>query len=279
MKNRRTADEGASTRSDRRLATRVAASVPIDLVFADGESRRARSRDLGTGGACVETDDIPGSLESVVIQLPQGPVEASAEIRWQSPALHQSRIWTGVRLLEPAPEVTDSLWEFVHMRAYELARFLHEDSELRDLDVSEAFEISLLTRLLELSKDETVFEAGSRGPLTDALYLIFRGEVLIESEAGVLLGRFGTGRLFGGLPLAADIAPVNTVTTSRDSLLLQIDLFGFRHLERSKPLLARQVVATISAGHARLLEAVCRLLPNPQAPAPGRTPGLERHAG
>jgi len=253
--------QSSGVRTDRRLTPRVAAQVPV-LLHCRGLSGPlpARTIDIGSGGACVETGALLelGSIRGVTIDLPWGPVQLQAEGCWQreTPQGQQS----GLRFIEPDSRSSDSLRDFVHNRAAELARFLERRTKLTGLGLDEALDLALFTRAREFPAGYWIYRQDTIGQGKDSIFFVYNGSVVLDAQMGgapsIRVGRIAIGGIFGGLPLLAATPHVASAIAETPLIVLEIDSHTFEYLRDAKPWVARHLETAIvrdQALHMRTL--------------------------
>ncbi len=248
---------------------RMAACVPVRLHLEGLPGPlAARSRDIGTGGVCVETGSpfALSSVERIVLDLPTGKMAFAAKGSWQRAPIVGDGLLTGVQFISPNPEEIHLLWDFVQVQAKERARFLHEGSELGTLSLDDALEIALRTRVRQVPAGRWIYRQGSAGE--DSVFMVLSGTVAFEipsrRDPPIRLKPIGVGGVFGGLPLLAEISHAESALAETDTQLLEIPRYTFRHFERTKPLLARCVTrALIRRQASHLTELAERVADRP----------------
>lgn len=254
---------GAGSQADRRVSPRVAARFRAELFCLGGSGAPvARSSDIGPGGVCIETESAfdASSLRRISIELPDGPVQAKAVARWQRRNNAETGFLTGVDFRDLAPNATKALLRFVHDRAEELSGFLLQRSEVEGLQLDEALDLALFTRVAEFPRDNRIYEQGTLGVRGDSIYVVFDGDILLEAIAPggtpVRIEQVGMGGVIGGLPLLAETAHTESAIAVADTRLLEIDPHTFDYLQSVKPSVAgrlRTAVIRKRAHHLRLL--------------------------
>ncbi len=248
---------------------RMAACVPVRLHLEGLPGPlAARSRDIGTGGVCVETGSpfALSSVERIVLDLPTGKMAFAAKGSWQRAPFVGDGLLTGIQFVSPKPEAIHRLWDFVQVQAKECARFLHEGSELGTLSLDDALEIALRTRVRQVPAGRWIYRQGSAGE--DSVFMVLSGTVAFEMRSRrdppIRLKPIGVGGAFGGLPLLAEISHPESALAETDTQLLEIARYTFRYLERTKPLLARCVTrALIRRQTSHLTELAERVVDRP----------------
>jgi CRP-like cAMP-binding protein len=256
-------DRNADNPMEMRSTPRVATSVPARLAIASLPGLLdCRLRDIGTGGACLQTlSPFPlEPLRRISLQLGQASLTLDVEGCWQRETLLERAVLTGVKFLHVSPDDLKRIREFVQESANKLTTFFQERSELGVLDLDELIDIVLLSRLREAQPGTYIFHEGKQQLGQDSIYVIVSGKVVLEAAGArqheLELEFIREGGIFGGLPLIADVPPPLSAVASSDVSLLEIDRNAFRYLERAKPSVAHRisrVVIAKSVGHLRSL--------------------------
>jgi len=237
---------------------RVGVDFPVD-VHASGFQGAlvARARDLGVGGMCVATASPFAfkSIHRVVLNMPSRRLDVEAEGRWQRSTPGDDVVLTGVSFAQVGDAAADALWDHVLDSAKYLARFLHARSDLAELDIEEAMGLSQVTRFREVSRGHTIYREEVFEPGEDSIFLVSEGVVILQARArgarNVTVDRLGPGRIFGGLPLLADLPPGESAVADVDCRLLEIDRAAFDYLCAAKPWLAQRISGVLSRAQAR----------------------------
>jgi CRP-like cAMP-binding protein len=246
-----------------RSSPRVAASVPAEIRLAgQAGTIRCQLRDVGTGGVCVQTDSPISykALSSVTIHLPGSPLTVDVEGTWQREATLERAILTGARFLNIGRDDAQRIRKFVEQSAGELIEFLQNRSQLRNLELDEALDLALSSRLREASAGTWICTEGSTRPGEDSLFIVMKGVVALAAtvarEGDTEIERVGVGGAFGGVPLISDEGPPFSSIAVSDATLLELDRNAFSFLERAKPYAARRLGRAIvgrQVGHLRAL--------------------------
>ena len=252
---------------ERRVTPRVAIHLDVELRLAESPSRlRARSCDISTGGICVET---PGpfaltSLRAISVQLPDGVVTLPAKGCSQRLDSFGVGHLTGVQFTNASQMERQRLWEVAQKQAVNLARFLQDSPDIGDLDLDESMELARATRLREVPRARRVYSEGTWRPGEDSVFIVIRGTVVLDARAhrsrDIWLERVGPRGLFGGVPLIARVANVESATAEVDLELLEIDRFTFRYLEWARPQVARAVGCAVSRKQVHRVHNLIRRL-------------------
>lgn len=246
-----------------RNSPRVATSVPaeIQLVGQPG-TIPCRLRDIGTGGVCVQTPSPFSykSLCSVVIHLPGSPLTVDVEGSWQRDATLERAILTGARFLKLERHDGQRIRKFVEQSAAELTDFLQNQSQLYNLDLDEALDIALSSRLREATAGTWICTEGGTRPGEDSFFIVIKGVVVLVASVGregdTEVERVVGGGFFGGVPLISDAGPPLSSVAHSDVTMLELDRNVFSFLERAKPFVARRLCRAIvgrQVGHLRSL--------------------------
>jgi voltage-gated potassium channel len=108
----------------------------------------------------------------------------------------------------------------------------------RGLDEAAIAEIAGALRRVELAADRAVVRRGEAG---DCMYFIVAGEVEVKLQPATV--RLGAGAFFGELALLGNAIRTATVATTKPSILLRLDVEGFRTLMAKHSDLARIIEA------------------------------------
>ena len=224
-----------------RMATRVAAIVPVELVFA--ESRQgvlpARTTDIGTGGLCVKTESpIDGdSVHRVRLKLGRHDLEFGVVSRWSSPIGARTGSITGFEFAETDACSEAALGRFVQERAMEIGTFLRSCCGFNELGFQEALELAMTTRIREVDSGETIYGAPD-GAGCSSIFALFRGSVLLErksdrrNEQSISVQ---SGEFFGGLPMIAGIESAQRAVATGPATLLEFIQHNTSYLMMHKP--------------------------------------------
>ncbi len=247
---------------ERRVTPRVAARYPVKLICSGmAGSLSARSSDIGPHGIGVETSTpfALDSLQRVIIELPEGPLQATAEGRWQNENAAKDGHLTGIQLVDLDTETSSRLTGLVHQRAGELAAFLRDGTDL-DLEMDEALDLALFTRVVEFGPGHHIHLQDQQGDRGDSVMLIRSGWVLLEARyrdsRPIQVERLGAGALFGGLPVVARVAHVASAITEGEVVALEIDSRTFEHFETTKPSVAKRIIEALMRRQALQLKAL-----------------------
>lgn len=250
-----------------RLHPRIGADFPLELY--SGEFRGAllgRTRDLGVGGACVATPSPFAfkSLQRAVISLPERRLELMIEGRWQRDLAADDLVLTGIGFLDPAEDVVESLWELVLEGSKELARFLYTRSDLSDFALEEAMGLAQVTRFREIAAGRFIYRQDEAQPGEDSIFVIADGtvglQVRVRDVRDTTLDRLGPGRLFGGLPLVAEMGNAESAVAETNVRVFEIDRKAFAYLLAAKPWLAlRLAQAVVRAQAVRIGDLLYRI--------------------
>jgi len=259
-----------------RATPRVATNLSAQLAIASLPGLLdCRLRDLGTGGACVQTAS-PFPLEPLrrlMLPLSDGPLTVDVEGCWQRETLLEGAVLTGMRFLEVDQDALKRIRQFVQESANRLTAFLQEESELSGLEFDEAIDVALLSRLGEARPGTYIFHEGDLRLGQDSIYVLVSGRVVLEAagarEHELALEVIHTGGVFGGLPLIADVPPPLSAVAATDITLLEIDRNAFRYLERSKPSVAHRLSRIVTAKNVAHLRSAIERLTSPRREGEG----------
>jgi CRP-like cAMP-binding protein len=226
----------------------------------------ARSSDLGPGGVCVDTPspfDL-SSLRRVSIELPDGLFQTKAVGRWQREEVGRPGQQSGIEFQELEREEVERLWRFVHQRAGELASFLRDRSTIGPMELDEALDLALFTRVAEYPAGNWIHRQGPVEPVCESAFVVYDGSVVLEASTRsgrtVHVARVEAGEVFGALPIVGGISHITSAVADRDAILLEIDAATYRFLQAEKPQTARLVTeALVRAQAAHLSSLIERL--------------------
>lgn len=246
-----------------RNSPRVATSVPAEIQLAGQPGTiPCRLRDIGTGGVCIQTPSPFSykSLCSVTIHLPGSPLIVDVEGTWQREATLERAILTGARFLKVARDDGQRIRKFVEQSAAQLTEFLQNQTQLSNLDLDEALDIALSSRLREACAGTWICTEGRTRPGEDSFFIVMKGVVVLVATVGregdTEVERVVGGGVFGGVPLISDSGPPLSVVVQSDATMLELDRNAFEFLERAKPFVARRLSRAIvgrQVGHLRSL--------------------------
>ncbi len=246
-----------------RSSPRVATSMPAEIRLAgESEALSCRLRDIGSGGVCLQTPSpfAYESLKSVTIHLSDSPLTLDAAGAWQREATLEQAMLTGAKFVKVGRNEARRVRKFVEQSANELTEFLQCRSQFYGIEIDEAFDIAIASRLREARAGTWIFTEGRTRPGVDSLFIVMSGTVLlvatVASEGDTEIERVLPGGVFGGVSLVSGSAPPLSAVAESDVTLLEIDEQVFGYLERAKPFVARRLTRTIvlrQAGHLRSL--------------------------
>jgi CRP-like cAMP-binding protein len=233
---------------ERRASPRVATSLAARLGFSHLSGLLdCRIRDLGTGGACVQTP-VPFALtdvERIELRLSDRAVVLRVAGCWQRETLIENAVLTGVRFLDAGERELSALREYLKERAAEIVRFLQTRSEFARLDFEDVMAVALVTRMREARVGAHVCEEGKLRLGDDSVFILMKGSVVLEAAAAraldVELEFVEPGGIFGGLPLIAQMPSPLSAVVARDATLLELDRTAFRYLAQTRPWLAEEL--------------------------------------
>lgn len=245
---------------------RVGIDLPVE--FFSGEFAGAllgRTRDISIGGACIATQS-PFSFKSlrrIVFRLPTQNLTLDAVGCWQREDPVENLVLTGVTFENPTPENLEVVWNLVLDAGKRLARFLYERTALRELGLEEAMGLAQVTRIRTLQPGDMIYRQGMRNSASDSIYLIADGsvtlQVRIRDAIEQPLCQLGTGDLFGGLPLLADLPHAESAVANTTLRLLEVDGAAFRHLRSMKPWLGHRLGVALLRVHAQRMSQILGL--------------------
>jgi len=237
---------------------RVATWVPGRLKLSGPGWIDCVLRDVGTGGACIETSSPIGTADIrwLEMDLPGGALKLSVEGKWQREAGPEQAILTGVCFADPEPETLQRIEDFVHERLLGLVRLLQGCPALSDLGLDEAMDLALVSRYRTATAGRYLYVGGSESS-DDSVFAVSRGSISIEADIHGLrvpVGRVETGEIFGGISLLAPaLKPYLSAVAARDAILLEIDRSSYDYLRRAKPIVAARLANAVVDRHVRQL--------------------------
>jgi CRP-like cAMP-binding protein len=185
----------------------------------------------------------------LAIRIAEREMVLNAEGCWQRQGKTGVKLLTGIRFVEPKPEHVRALWDFVGAQAATLAGFLRDGAAFRDIDLDDAMDLALCTRILEVPAGHRIYGPGICEDGADAAFVVYVGEVLLEARndrgRAVLIERVGVGRVFGGLTVVVGVPHIESATAATAARLIEIDREAFAYLERAKPRAARLVTVAV----------------------------------
>lgn len=237
---------------------RVAVSYPVDL-FSSGFAGplRARSRDIGLGGICVETASIfaVGSLRRAVLGLPGDEVAVDVRGCWQRLCPSGRGVLTGIAFERPARTQADRLWDVVVTHGSRQARRLYGRGDFEDFGIEELLGLCHASRLRRLPKGHRIYSQGAAHSDAGSVFVIQEGVVSLRVATAdgrpAAFDRLGPSRLFGGIPLLAAVAPPETALVEEDAVILDVTKSSFEILRSSKPWLAQHLAQAVNRVYAR----------------------------
>jgi len=245
---------------------RVGIDLPVE--FFSGEFAGAllgRTRDISIGGACIATQS-PFSFKSlrrIVFRLPTQNLTLDATGCWQREDPIENLVLTGVLFENPTPENLEVVWNLVLDAGKRLARFLYERTALRELGLEEAMGLAQVTRIRTLQTGDMIYRQGTRNAGSDSIYLIADGSVTLQVRIRDAIEQpicqLGTGDLFGGLPLLADLPHAESAVANSSLRLLEVDGAAFRHLRSMKPWLGHRLGVALLRVHAQRMSQILGL--------------------
>jgi CRP-like cAMP-binding protein len=226
-----------------RATPRVGADFPVQIRSSEFPGGLpGRTRDLSIDGSCIATASPFNikSVDQVSILLPGGK---SLDLRctgcWQREEPSAQLMLTGLSFDDPSEGDLDSIWNFVLESGKYLARFLMEKSELHELGLDDAMNLSQMTRYRDIPIGQTLYRQDANEPGQDSIFLVIEGsvslQVRVRNAREVEYARLESGQFFGGLPLLADVPNVDSAVCSTDVRLLEIDRQAFQYIRTAKP--------------------------------------------
>ena len=241
-----------------RTIPRVGFDLPAEIAAGDfPQGLVARTRDIGIGGACLATIS-PFSYRSVrrvKLHLADGVLTVAARGMWQRVEHAENVVLTGVEFVDPDERTMDRLWDLVMDCGKSLARFLHGDTDLKNLSPDEAVGISHASRWRDVPTGRYVYRGDVARSGEAAIFLVHSGTVILQLRMrGAIdrpIARLGPGRLFGGLALLAEPIEGESAIAHSDARLLEINQASFRFLCATKPWLAQRIAQAVTLAYAR----------------------------
>jgi Cyclic nucleotide-binding domain/PilZ domain len=253
---------------DARADPRVAAGLPVGIEnIGEGGRLRARARDLSVGGACIATECRFGLdwIRAVNLQLGDGPLRLAVKACWQSPSGSEGEMLTGLAFSGLSDRLRTRLWDEVHRRTQEVARFLHDGSELGELGLDDALSLAGHTRLRSLGRQKVIYRQGHSTQGEDSVMLVLEGKVSLRREfsptSTARTADLGVGALFGGLPSLADVEQLETAVAVTPVELLEISRASYYYLRVAKPLLAQRLARLVVRSWAHRASHYLQLMP------------------
>jgi hypothetical protein len=245
---------------------RVGVDLPVEIYAGDfGGALLGRTRDLSIGGACIATQSPFSfkSLQRIVLRMPTQGLILDSVGCWQREDPIEHLILTGIAFERPTPENLEVVWNLVLDAGKKLARFLYERTALRELGLEEAMGLAQVTRIRTLQPGDMIYRQGTRNAASDSIYLIADGsvtlQVRIRDAIEQPLAQLGTGDLFGGLPLLADLPHSESAVANTTLRLLEVDGAAFRHLRSMKPWLGHRLGVALLRVHAQRMSQILGL--------------------
>lgn len=252
---------------EQRSAPRVATWLPAQVKLGGGGWISCHLRDVGTGGACLQTDSPLGvsDLRWLQIELPQRSLKMAIVGRWQREAGPEQAIITGVEFDSPEREQQEQLETFVHERLLGLVRFIQRCPDLSDFSLDEAMDVALVSRLRAAKAGRYLLRGGPEGTADDSVYLVSEGSITLEAEVHKLRFPVGTierGGVFGGISLLAPgVKPHLAAVAGRELMMLEVDRSSYEYLQRAKPVIAARLANVIVSRHvAQLSDCIERVV-------------------
>ncbi len=224
----------------RRGTIRVAAMLPVELVFsgASGGAIPARSVDIGMGGMCVQTGSMidASAIRAVRVSLGDTRVEIGIRSHWSLEFGGNGGPASGLVFESVNEEVRASLWNYIQRRGHDLGMFLSSCIGLDQLNFEEAFELALATRIRQIPAGDLVYRGGDE-ERSAAICALMEGSVLLEPANGRFnqqISTVGPRELFGGLSVVAGCVPFERAVAVEDSTVLEFSGYGVENLLNTK---------------------------------------------
>jgi CRP-like cAMP-binding protein len=243
---------------EQRSSPRVAIWLPGRLKLSGPGWVGCHLRDIGSGGACIQTPSPIGlsDIRWLEIQLPAATLKVSVEGKWQREAGPEQAILTGVAFDGLDPEDERQIDRFVHERLEGLVNFIRRCPDLADLSLDEAMDMALVSRHRTATAGRYLLRAGEQGS-DDSVYVLFEGSVGLEADVHGLrfpVARVGAGGVFGGISLLSPTVKSHlSAVANSDLVLLEVDRSSCEYLRRAKPLLAARIDSVIVGRHVSQL--------------------------
>ncbi len=249
-----------------RSAPRVGADLQVSLFSSDFRGPlQGVTRDIGIGGVCVATASpvAPKSILRVQVQLPVQRVELETEGCWQSTPSGLDCVLTGLSFLNPTESAVDLLWDYVVDVGKQLAKFLFRGSELHHIGLDGAMGLSQMSRLCILEAGTNLYRQGGVGEGGRSIYLVTRGkvglQVRLRDVREKVIEVLEPGKLFGGLPMLADVDHQESAVAHTDVRLLEVSPEAFAHLQHARPWMAQQIAFAVTSSYARRMQRVLEM--------------------
>jgi len=263
MKEEIRAVGGTRRRPERRVDARIGSRARVEI-FALGMPAAISgwTCDIGPGGVCVETESPVGidGARRLSLHLEGESLELKVRCRWQREAPGRSGVLSGLQFESLEAAAARAIWRHIYLVAQEVAQFIVSCSSLSDLAFDWAVELALHTRLVHFARGEWIYRQGAFGTRGDSAFLVREGRVTVDvrnaDAATVLEEELGVGRIFGGAPMVANLAHLETAISAVDTILIEIDPFTLDHLQVIHPDAARIVTQSLIARYLENFRAL-----------------------
>lgn len=250
-----------------RATPRVGADYPVQVYSSEFSGPLVgRTRDLGVGGLCVATSS-PFSFKSITqvgLGLPDRTLLLPAQGCWQREEPADELMLTGVSFKEASAEDLNTIWSLVLDAGKHLARFMYENSDVRELGLEEAMGLAQITRFRDIRAGRSLYRQGTRQPGETSLFLLMRGivvlQVRVKDAIEVEIARLQPGEIFGGTPIIASVPHPESAVAETDVRLLEIDEAAFRYIRCVKPWLGYRLGTAMTRTSALRLSALLKRL-------------------
>jgi len=249
-------------RSDPRVGTDLA----VELYVSDfSGALLGRTRDLSIRGACIATPspfNVKG-LNRIVLDLPTQKLMIDAVGCWQREDPTEGVVLTGVQFEDPGAEKLEFVWDHVLDSSKKLARFLYERTALQELGLEDVMGLAQVTRYRTANPGDLIYRQGTSGDGGDSIFLVIEGSVTLQVRVRDAIERplcqLEAGDLFGGLPLLANLAHMDSAVANTQVKLLELDGGAFRHLRSTKPWLGHRLGVALLRVHAQRMSKILGL--------------------
>lgn len=225
----------------RRASARVAAMLPVELIFSygSGNTMPARSIDIGMGGMCIQTSSIIDSqaVDAVRFNLGGNRVGFDVCSPWNIDLGGSGGPATGLVFESLDGPKKDALWDFIQGRGRDLGSFLTSCEGLEQLLFEESLELALATRLREFAAGDLIYR-GREEDTSSSISVVMTGSVVLELADGRCnqqISQVGPRELFGGLPIVAGCAPIERAIAIEETRILEFSAYAAENLLNTKP--------------------------------------------
>jgi hypothetical protein len=255
----------AGTILDARTSPRVAADLPAQLYSRDfSGALQARTRDLSVSGACVAISSIisVGSLERIVLHLPDRSLMLSVQGRWQRDSPSEGSVLAGLSFERMESLAAGLLWQLVQQAGSELAQFLCKSAALQGLGPDDGIAIAQTSRFRRVAAGGILYQP--TGPGESSIFIVREGQaglyLRLAGSEELTLARPGPGELFGGFPAIAGAPNLETAMARSDLRLLEVSEGSFAYLRLARPILAQRLTQLIAGCYAQRVSRAFELI-------------------